>query len=296
MERDFIIAIFSGLGGMLGWGFADFFAKKTMDKIGDLSTLAWSHLFGTMTFFVAQAYQLTAHPESVVIPTAFKTWFFLWLFGSVQATIYFFVYKGFAKGQVGILSPVFASFSGLSALMSVLLFQEAFNPSLFWRLAILFIGILLVNFQGISPRGPAFKGVPGLTEVLIATVLASFWTVFWDQFIGEQHWLVATSIMYTLMTAMIFITSAWQRVHLQFQEKGVWKFLIAIGFFETAAFASVSLGYHATTLTSVIALLSGGFALPVMILSRLFLSEKISFIQTVGSLAIVAGVMLITIL
>ena len=29
-------------GGMFGWGLADFFAKKTIDKIGDIQTLAWA--------------------------------------------------------------------------------------------------------------------------------------------------------------------------------------------------------------------------------------------------------------
>ena len=40
-------------------------------------------------------------------------------FGSLQALVYFLLYKGFGKGQVSVLSPTFASFSGFVALASM---------------------------------------------------------------------------------------------------------------------------------------------------------------------------------
>ncbi|MFN2571957.1 MAG: hydantoinase B/oxoprolinase family protein, partial [Gemmatimonadales bacterium] len=46
METTLLTAITAGLLGMLGWGCADFFAKKTIDKIGDLPTLFWGQLLG----------------------------------------------------------------------------------------------------------------------------------------------------------------------------------------------------------------------------------------------------------
>jgi len=33
MQTELLIAIIAGLGGMFGWGLADFFAKKTIDSI-----------------------------------------------------------------------------------------------------------------------------------------------------------------------------------------------------------------------------------------------------------------------
>ena len=38
MQSDLVIAVLAGFGGMLGWGFADFFAKKTIDEIGDVAS------------------------------------------------------------------------------------------------------------------------------------------------------------------------------------------------------------------------------------------------------------------
>lgn len=52
MQPELLIAILTGLVAMLGWGFADFFAKKTIDEIGDLATLFWSQLIGAIPLLI----------------------------------------------------------------------------------------------------------------------------------------------------------------------------------------------------------------------------------------------------
>jgi len=42
MQQELLIAVLAGLGGMFGWGFADFFAKKTIDEIGSVASLVCS--------------------------------------------------------------------------------------------------------------------------------------------------------------------------------------------------------------------------------------------------------------
>jgi hypothetical protein len=44
MNNAILIATVAGLCGMLGWGVGDFFAKKTIDIVGDMATLAWAHV------------------------------------------------------------------------------------------------------------------------------------------------------------------------------------------------------------------------------------------------------------
>src|SRR4051812_19318727 len=98
------IAVLAGLGGMIGWGLADFFAKKTIDTIGDVTSLVWAHICGTALFAVIVAYQLLAgHP--VVLPQAPSEWVGLLFFGVLQGLVYLLVYRGFGKGQVAVLNP-----------------------------------------------------------------------------------------------------------------------------------------------------------------------------------------------
>ena len=119
MEQGLFIAISAGLGGMLGWGLADFFAKKTIDEIGDVATLAWAHIFGTGTLLIIVLYQLLTHQQFIHVPSDVPTWAELLFFGVLQAIVYLLVYRGFGKGQVALLSPIFASFSVSAKLESV---------------------------------------------------------------------------------------------------------------------------------------------------------------------------------
>lgn len=280
---------------MLGWGLADFFAKKTIDQVGDVVSLAWGHIFGTIVLVAMILFQFEVYSKRPALPSDFQTWLLLMLFGVGQAAVYLLVYKGFAKGLVGVLSPVFASFSGLTAIASIVLLGEVVGPALLAGLVTLFVGILLINVdvQALRSRRLSFAHIPGFKEVAIATVLATFWTLSWDQFIGGQDWLSYTLLMYAFMTFAILVVCLVQRKEIFVVKLSTWKFLFLIGLCETVAYVAISVGYSATPLTSVVALLSGAFSLPTIILARLFLKEKITLTQTIGSLVTIGGIMLL---
>ncbi len=118
MEQGIRIAALAGLGGMFGWGVGDFFAKKTIDEIGDVTSLVLAHMFGTaFLLFVVGYAAMTGRPP--VIPTDPADWGGVFFFGVLQAIVYLLVYRGFGKGQLALLNPIFASFSGLTALLSI---------------------------------------------------------------------------------------------------------------------------------------------------------------------------------
>lgn len=297
MQSELLIAVLAGLGGMLGWGLADFFAKKTIDQIGDVVSLAWGHVFGTIALLGVAMYQSGMHGYRVFVPDDALMWFVLIFFGMLQATIYLLVYRGFGKGQVGVLSPVFASFSGLTAVVSIVVFGEVIGRHLLLGLAIIFVGILLINIDVKALQSKHFKlsHVPGFKEVGLAALLATFWTLLWDKFIGERDWLSYTLFMYIFMTVAILVVIYLRRLNLLIVKPPTWKFLVLIGLTEVLAYSTISLGYSTTSLTSVVALLSGAFSLPTIILARIFIHERITAIQTVGSLVIIAGIMLLSI-
>lgn len=283
---------------MFGWGLADFFAKKTIDRVGDVVSLAWGHIFGTTVLIIMVLYQFRISGQKVTLPDSFPTWFGVILFGVLQATVYFFVYRGFAKGPVGLLSPVFASFSGFVAVISIGVLGEAIGGYLLLGLAILFIGIMLINvdIQALRSRKLRFAQIPGFKEVGFAALLATVWTLSWDWFIGGKDWLLFTFYMYASMTVAILAYTILRRVHLFVIPSSLWKFLALIGVGEIAAYLAITWGYGASAQTSVIALLSGAFSLPTIILARLFLKERITAVQTAGSLIIIIGIMLLSVL
>ena len=289
-----IIAVLAGLGGMLGWGLADFFAKKTIDVIGDVTTLIWAHVIGTAIILAALGFEV-ANGEQGNLPSEWRSWIGLIGFGGLQAAVYLFMYRGFGKGQVAVLAPLFASFAGLVALFSVLLFREPVTLALVVALLLVFTGVMALNLDlgELRQRRLGILKVPGFTEIATATLLATLWTLGWDQFVSGRDWLAFAAAMYVFMTISLLAYAGFHRLSLGFAEPGAWKFLTMIGICEVGAYIAVSWGYEATLHTSIVALVSGACALPTIFLAKIFLKEQTTRLQTIGGVLIVTGIVLL---
>lgn len=293
MSPDLILALLAGLGGMLGWGTADFFAKKSIDEIGDIVSLVWAHVAGAIVLIALATFAVATGRYSISLPTSTSTWAGLAFFGALQGAVYLFVYIGFGKGQVSILNPVFASFSGFVALISIVFLGESVTTLNVAALVVLFIGILLISVDLNALRAFRLQAVPGFREITIATFLATIWTLGWNKFVSAKDGLSFAIWMYLAMTAALLLYAAVRRIPLRFDKPHIWKFLFLIGLFEAVGYVAISLGYAGTSHTSLIALLSGGFSLPTLFLARLFLRERLLGTQIIGGLVIVGAVMLL---
>ncbi len=296
MQPSFLIAILTGLAAMLGWGFADFFAKKTIDKIGSIVSLVWAHLFGTLALALVALYQSVIVGQQISVPNNLQSWGLLLIFGTLQAVVYLLAYEGFGKGQLAILNPVFASYSGIAALLSIIVFGEIVRGHILVALALVFLGILLLNMDTQILKLKRFNVIPGFREVGLASLLAAIWTIGWDKFVGGQDGLSYALFMYGFMTLAAFVFSKIKRINLSVVKPNLWKFLILIGVCEVVAYVALSVGFSTTSYTSIVVLLSGAFSLPTILLARVFLKEKVSAIQTIGSLIIISGIIILSIL
>ncbi len=297
MQPQLLIAIFSGLGAMLGWGFSEFATKKSVDKIGTISSLVWAHVFGSIILFSILLLQLFRTKTSVIFPANLSDWSGIIFFGTLQTVVYYFAYKGFEKGQVAILSPIFASFAGLVALLSVLIFGEVLNPVFVPALLLIFGGVMLINLdlKSLKAKRIRISSIAGLKEIIIATLLATVWTLGWDKFTKDKSWLVYTAFMFLFMTIAAFLIANFLKTNLSKVKSKAWKFLWLIAIGEVVAYLAITLGYSTTSYTSIVAILSGASSLPTIVLARLFLKEKITTIQTVGSLIVITGIVLLSI-
>lgn len=297
MPNELLIAIIAGLGGMLGWGFSEFAVKKSVDSIGTISSLVWAHVFGTAILFFLLFSKIFIIHTSVIFPTEWDQWFGLIFFGTLQAAVYYFAYKGFEKGEVSILSPIFASFAGMVALLSVLVLGEVLNVFFVPALLIIFVGVICINLDLENLKAKRFhiKSVAGLKEIVIATVLATIWTLGWNTFTGDKDWVVYTTFMFVFMTISAFLIARSANINLLAVRSGVWKFLWLIAIGEVVAYLAITLGYASTTFTSIVAILSGASSLPTIVLARIFLKEKMTIIQTVSGLTIIAGIVLLSV-
>lgn len=291
-----VIAVGAGLTGMLGWGFADFFAKKTIDRVGDLVTLAWAHIYGVVLICsLLYARTMVGH-EALVLPDKNIQWLGLAFFGVLQALVYYYAYKAFGKGKLAILNPIFSSYSGIVVLLSVVFFHEVLPMWQVIPLLTVFLGIVVMNTEKASFKTKRLKlaKIAGMKEMLLAVAFAAIWTVLWGHFVSGRDWLVYAAIMYIFMSATILAICIFQRAKLNVLNSYTWKYFFLIGFTEVIAYVGVSLGYSQSSHVSIVAVLSAGFSLPTFALAYIFLKERINAFQVVGAALVVAGVVLVS--
>jgi len=292
MQPELLIAIFTGLGGMLGWGFADFFAKKTIDKIGDITTLFWGQLIGVLPLLVLFLLNPSI-PELSNLEL-----FYLPVLGIWSALSYIPVYIAFGKGKVSLISPIFASYAVVVAILSAIFLHEIIPLNRFIAFLTVFIGILFINgdprsFLSLFTGGKDNK-VSGLPEIILAICLYSGWLIALDQFLSDKNWVPLLLMIRIFSTLTLFVYARMKGRNLVIIDNSLWKYLVLIGLFDVAAFSFVSWGFSATSYVSIVAILSGAFSLPTIILARLFLKEKVTMVQTIGSVIIIAGIALLS--
>jgi drug/metabolite transporter (DMT)-like permease len=290
MNSTILIATIAGLCGMLGWGIGDFFAKKTIDIVGDMATLAWAHLLG-LTLFVCICLSKLAFGGTVTLPHQPLQLVSLAFFGCLQAFVYFFVYRAFAVGKVSLLNPVFSSYAGLVVLLSIVVFGEAIHASQLLLVIAAFGGVLLMS---VEPGSSALKKfnfgkMKGMRDIVVAALLAAVWTLFWARFVAGKDWLIYATIMYAFMSLTVFIICFVQKISLRISDRGLWKYFLFIGIGEVTAYAGISRGYSLTSHISVVAVLSAAFSIPTVLLARVFLHERINRPQVAGIVVVIVS-------
>jgi drug/metabolite transporter (DMT)-like permease len=161
-------------------------------------------------------------------------------------------------------------------------------------LSILFIGILRLNTDLHALKSRSLKISPGLKEVGAATLLAAIWTLGWDRFVSGHDALTYALWMYTFMTVAAVLLARVLRVKLGGVPAISWKSLGLMGLGETIAYLSISWGYSATSLTSVVALISGAFSVPTLILAYFFLKERLERLQVAAIALILVSISIIS--
>jgi len=297
VHNELFIAILSGLGGMFGWGLADFFAKKTIDQIGDVVTLFWSQFIGVFPLLIL----FLIHPS---LPVLSKIEIPIIIFLGVWSGLsYIPTYTAFGKGKVSLLSPIFATYAVVVAILSAIFFKEVIPFGRQVAFAIVFIGIIIINGD---PRNiwlmffgkSRIKGekIQGLKEILLAVCLYSLWIIAFDRFINGRDWVLFLLVVRIFSALALLVYLRAKNIKIKVVDKIIWKFLVLIGVFDVFAFASLSYGLSHTSHTSIVAMLGAVFSLPTIILARVFLKEKMTRTQTVGSIIIIIGIALISFL
>lgn len=286
MSEALLIAIVAGLGASLGWGTSDFFAKKIIHEVGEMSLLFWMKALGAIPFFIFFLFvpQQTVPTQSMVVP-------FL-LFGFFYIVGYLLFYRGFNIGRISILSPILASYGGFNVLVVAFLFGEYIPPFRWIALGFVVGGILIssTNIQDLLKGIHSKKGIlRGLPEILGAVSIYSFWYPLWDRFVAGRSPLFFVTLLRIAELTVLSVLVLMGVIKTGIKRKFIFP-LVLIAVFDSAAWFLATWGYSSSPLTSVVAVLSAVFSVPTIILAHIFLKEKLSLWESMGIAIILAGI------
>jgi drug/metabolite transporter (DMT)-like permease len=293
MSNSLGIAVLAGLGGMFGWGLADFVAKKTIDRVGEVTTLFWSQVGGLIpllaVFAVVRDVPTVHHFDPL----------WLALLGVVSALSYLSLYAGFGKGSISFLSPVFSSHAVLVVLLSAAVFGEHITGMQWFAIVVVLGGVIAIstNLTEFTQALHGPRATRGLPNVLSAAVAFACWLVLLDKFLGPRDWLFFLIVIRVTaaLTVAVYAKVTGEPLKIPRADADVARFVGLIGVCDAAAFGAVSYGFSATTHTSIVAVLSAAFSLPTILLARAFLGERLVTSQKFAAAVILTGVAMVSI-
>ena len=297
--------IILGLTAALGWGVADFSARFATRRIGAYRTLMLMQLFG---FTALTLYLEKTGTFSHGFAWGRRAWTFAIIAGLLNVVSSLSLYRSFELGTMSIAAPVSSAYPALTVGLA-LLSGERINALRGAGLAITFIGMLLAAISFTRERDLSLSEAKPLTEAenissahlskgagwaIIAAI--GFGVMFWwlgfhvVPLVGSGISVWVIRLTSFLMLALVGVPAG-QTFNLP--RGRIWLQVAVIALADTTAFVcnNAGLGLGHVAVVSVIASLYGAVT---VLLSWIFLRERIDRSQWLGILLIFCGIVLVS--
>ena len=286
------MGIIAGLLSMSFWRTAIFLAAIAARKLGNVLTLFWMQFFG---FLVGLLYFLVNF-NSFIFTTFSQNIFLLVVVAVLQVIAYLAFYKGLEKAQVSLVCPIGAAWGLIVALLGVVFLKESLNASQILAIGLIVVGIIMLSLN-ISDfiKSKKVNLLVGVKEGIIAMLgwgLSLFLLIFATKSLG---WFLPAFIfrLFVLLILVGYIFSS-KTTFIPRNTKFPLALILLIGLFDIGGFFAYSFGVSGTQ-ASIVAPIGSAFALVSVILAKVFLKEKLDRNKIIGILAIVGGLVLISI-
>jgi drug/metabolite transporter (DMT)-like permease len=295
------LAIILGLTGAVSWGAADFAARFASRRVGAYRTLFFMQFFG---FLALSAYLKWTVGFSRVAP-GWRPWALAIVAGLINMAASLALYHSFAIGTMSIVGPVSSSYPALTVALS-LLSGERIHALRATGLVVTLLGVILAAtsfapqaktrmplapVDGAAPHAHLSKGVGWAI-----CAAAGFGVLFW--FLGFHVVPLvgsAASVWVMRLTALVSlaVVAVPARQTIRPPHGSVWWLLLAVGVLDTAAFVANNAGLS-TGQVSVVSVLASLYGAVTVLLSWIFLRERLERSQWLGIVLIFAGIVLVS--
>ena len=292
------MGIILGLAAALCWGAADFLARNLTQIIGTYRTLFFMQFIGA---FVLSVYVLgSGEVARLAHHSGWQPWIWAAVVAMMNAFCALALYRSFEVGVLSIVSPVAASSSALTVILSFLSGETISRVRAFGIGAAL-LGVVLAathfssgSYNEISGR-TTHKGqlTRGVGWALVASVSygINFWLLgfFVTPFLGGSVpiWIIRVG---TITTLALFAVPVRQSIR---PPRGrIWWLILLVGTLDTCAYLLANFGFT-TEQVAVVSVLASLFSAVTVLLAWLFLHDKLQWSQWLGIGIIFVGIVLV---
>ena len=292
------LGILLGLTAALCWGVSDFVARFASRCIGAYRALLFMQIVG----FVALSVYLVATGGFPRASSAgWRPWALAFSVGILNVLGSLALYYSFEVGVLTVVAPISSSYPAITVVLSVLSGERirSLNAA---GLGLTLIGLILAaaSFStgptavGASHKTPHVWLSKGVGWSLVSMV--AFGIMFW--FLGFYVLPVLDPALSVwairISTASILLLAARpSRQSLRLPRGSVWWLLLAMGLMDTTAYVANNAGLQAGPV-SILTVVASLYGAVTVLLSSLFLRERLARTQWLGVALIFAGIILVS--
>jgi len=286
------------------WGAADFFARYATQRIGTYRTLLYMQIFGLVGLSI---YLLATGAFSRFAPTDSHYWH-PWVWALLAAVLNVFsslaLYRAFEVGVLTVVSPIAASSSALTLVLSFLN-GEIISQTQGIGIGAALIGVVLAatSFAPSAASQDAElalrqkrKQSSGIGWALLASL--GYGVLFWmlgfhvTPFLGgiAPVWLVRLTTICTLA-----LLAAPMSQSITPPRGSVWWYITGVGILDTAAFVTATIALGNGQEVAIVSVLVSLFSAVTVVLAWIFLREKLHWSQWLGIGIIFVGIVLVNV-
>lgn len=292
------MAIFLGLTAAICWGVADFCARFGARRIGAFRTLFFMQLFGLAIMTVFMVSRGGISPAS----GGWQPWEVAAFAGVLSTVGSLALYYAFRIGVMSIVAPISSSYPAITVTLAFLS-GERLPAHRIAGLGVIIVGVILAatSFAALRAGGDA-PGEQGSGAHLSRGV---GWSIFAAIAFGVMFWFIgfyvvpltgsAFSVWMIRLTAIgtLALVAAPSRQSLMPPRGSVWWIVAAIAVTDTTAYFANNTGLG-TGHVSVVSVLASLYGAVTVLLSWIFLRERLERSQWLGIALIFAGIVMVS--
>jgi len=288
-----------GVATAISWGTSDFIARFAIRTTGVVRALfgvqVWGALLLTILLFFAGDW------GHLFDGSGWRPWAWGIVAGGINTGAMLALYRAFSVGKMAVVAPISASYPALTVLLSTFSGERFPLYRALGMLAALAGVILVAAGEKSPPSTPTSLATEPQNPVRNSAGI--LWALAAALGFGILFWLLGTRIIPrtgALATIwMIRVTGAFttlaillaQRTSLRVKNKRASAQLYSMGFFDTAAFTLSNLGMRIEQV-AIVSVLGSLYGAVTVVLSALFLRDRIAALQWLGIVSIFSGILL----